>query len=161
MRLIYATVVASLLTAPAWGQQAATPNRPAATSYVSAADIVALAAKLGNDKNAFQSIIRLAPYNVSIEHRVALQGASIHEREAELFYVIDGSGTVVTGGTLVDAKRTNPENLSGDRITGGTSQKVTKGDFVLVPEGVPHWFSEINGVLTLMSLHLPRPALAK
>ena len=35
-------------------------------------------------------------------------------------------------------------------------RKIAKGDFILVPEGTPHWFSTIDGTLTLMSLHLPR-----
>jgi quercetin dioxygenase-like cupin family protein len=40
------------------------------------------------------------------------------------------------------------------RIVGGTSQRVAKGDFMLVPQGVPHWFSAVDGSVTLMSLHL-------
>ena len=47
-------------------------------------------------------------------------------------------------------------NLTGSGIDGGISKKVAKGDFILVPEGTPHWFSTIDGTLTLMSLHLPR-----
>jgi len=33
---------------------------------------------------------------------------------------------------------------------------VAKGDFIMVPENTPHWFSAIEGTLTLMSIHLPR-----
>jgi quercetin dioxygenase-like cupin family protein len=64
---------------------------------------------------------------------------------------------VVTGGALVKSSRTNADNLTGTGIEGGVSQHVTKGDFVMVPENTPHWFSAIEGSLTLMSLHLPRP----
>jgi len=45
-----------------------------------------------------------------------------------LFYVIDGAGTLVTGGKLIDEKRTNAENLSGSGIEGGVSKRVAKGD---------------------------------
>jgi quercetin dioxygenase-like cupin family protein len=62
---------------------------------------------------------------------------------------------VVTGGKLKEERRTNPENLSGTGIDGGTRKRVSKGDFVMVPEGVPHWFGEIDGALVLMSIHLP------
>jgi len=80
----------------------------------------------------------------------------VHEKEAEFFYVIDGAGTLVTGGKLVDEKRTNDANLSGTSISGGETKQIKKGDFILVPEGVPHHFPKVEGNLTLMSLHLPR-----
>ncbi len=44
--------------------------------------------------------------------------AAVHEKEAELFYVIDGSATLITGGKLVNEKRTNAENLTGTAIEG-------------------------------------------
>jgi mannose-6-phosphate isomerase-like protein (cupin superfamily) len=74
--------------------------------------------------------------------------------------VIDGSGTLVTGGKLVGETRTNADNLSGTAIEGGQTQAVSKGDFFIVPENTPHWFSKINGALVLMSLHVPRPVPA-
>jgi len=75
-----------------------------------------------------------------------------------MFFVIDGSGTLVTGGKLVGETRTNAENLSGTAIDGGASRNVAKGDYFIVPENTPHWFSKINGTLVLMSLHVPRTA---
>src|SRR5712664_4091101 len=50
--------------------------------------------------NFVQPIVRLAPYNANLEYRVAGVNApaSMHEREAEMFYVVEGSGTLVTGG---------------------------------------------------------------
>ncbi|HVV47265.1 MAG TPA: cupin domain-containing protein, partial [Bryobacteraceae bacterium] len=83
--------------------------------------------------------------------------ASVHEKEAEYFYVIDGSATLVTGGKLVNEKRTNAENLTGTAIEGGMTRNIAKGDFIVVPENTPHWFSPINGTLVLMSMHVPRP----
>jgi mannose-6-phosphate isomerase-like protein (cupin superfamily) len=70
--------------------------------------------------------------------------------------VIDGSATMVTGGKLVKEARTNAENLSGTGIEGGSSRTVAKGDFIIVPENTPHWFSAINDTLVLMSFHVPR-----
>lgn len=130
-------------------------------SVASSADVAALAAKAKGDRKEGQAlvsqpILQLAPYSVNLEYRVAVANAAVHQTEAELFYVIDGSATMVTGGKLVDEKRTNAENLSGTGIDGGTSRKVAKGDFVMVPENTPHWFSAIDGSVTLMSLHLPR-----
>jgi mannose-6-phosphate isomerase-like protein (cupin superfamily) len=107
--------------------------------------------------NFVQPIVRLAPYNANLEYRVAGVNApaSVHEREAEMFYVIEGSGTLVTGGTLREEKRTNAENLSGSAIDGGTQHRLAKGDWVMVPEKTAHWFTQIEGTLVLMSIHLP------
>ena len=77
-----------------------------------------------------------------------------------MFYVIDGSGTLVTGGKLVNESANQRRNLTGTAIANGKSQAVAKGDFVIVPENTPHWFNKINGTLVLMSLHVPRPVPA-
>jgi mannose-6-phosphate isomerase-like protein (cupin superfamily) len=79
----------------------------------------------------------------------------VHEREAEMFYVVEGSGTLVTGGKLKDEKRTNAENLTGSGVDGGTPRKIAKGDWVMVAEKTPHWFQQIDGTIVLMSIHLP------
>jgi mannose-6-phosphate isomerase-like protein (cupin superfamily) len=145
-------------------QPAAAPATPAAAlkTFASSTDVTALVAKAKAERKPDQALlsqplIQLAPYNVNVEYRVAVANAAVHEKEAELFYVIDGAGTVVTGGTLLTSSRTNADNLTGTGIEGGVSRHVTKGDFVMVPENTPHWFSAIEGSLTLMSLHLPRP----
>ena len=106
-----------------------------------------------------ESILQLAPYGAHLEYRASIGPAAIHEREAEFMYVIDGSATMVTGGKLVDEKRTNPANLSGTGIEGGASRTVAKGDFIMVPEGTPHWFSAIDGAVVLMTIHVPRPVM--
>jgi len=140
------------------GQRQNQGPAPLESGQVTAADLAAIVARQPKDRNGNQSFFRLAPYSVNMEHRVNVpQNASIHDKDAELFYVIDGSGTIVTGGTLVNGTK-NGDNSTGSGIEGGTSKKIAKGDFVLVPEGVPHWFSTIDGELTLMSLHLPRAA---
>jgi mannose-6-phosphate isomerase-like protein (cupin superfamily) len=138
-----------------------TPAPATTRTMVSSADVSALIAKAKAERKEgqallAQSMIQLAPYNVSLEYRSAVANAAVHEHEAELFYVVDGSATLVTGGTLKEEKRTNAENLSGSGIEGGVSRHVAKGDFVMVPEGTPHWFSAIDGTVVLMSLHLPR-----
>jgi mannose-6-phosphate isomerase-like protein (cupin superfamily) len=145
----------------AWAQQPAAANAGTAMkNFASSADVAALAAKAKRERKdgqalVAQPILQLAPYNVSLEYRTAVANAAVHEKEAELFLVMDGSATIVTGGTLVDEKRTNADNLSGTAIKDGTSRRVAKGDFIMVPEKTPHWFSAIDGSVTLMSLHLP------
>ena len=165
--LIGGLVLASLLTLSivAAQQPAAPGSNPAASrTMVSAADVQAMIANAKSTRKPdqallAQSMIQLAPYNVSLEYRAAVANAAVHETEAELFYVVDGSATLVTGGKLTKENRTNAANLTGDGIEGGTSRRVAKGDFIMVPEGVPHWFSAIDGTIVLMSLHLPHTPL--
>ncbi|MQA29363.1 MAG: cupin domain-containing protein [Luteitalea sp.] len=146
------------------GRQAAaqTAAPAAARLFAPAADVAALIERAKRERkpdqaNFVQPIVQLAPYNVNLEYRVGgvAATASVHDRDAELFLVIEGSGTVVTGGTLKDERRTSPDNLQGSAIEGGTSRRLGKGDWVMVPEKTPHWFTQIEGILVLMSVHLP------
>lgn len=164
MRARLLTLALMLVAALAIAQQPAKQAKqpPANKTYVSASDVTAMMAKAKNERkqdqaNLIQSLLQLAPYTANLEYRGAVGPAAVHEKEAELFYVIDGSGTLVTGGKLAGETRTNAENLSGTAIDGGDTQAVAKGDFFIVPENTPHWFSKINGTLVLMSLHVPRP----
>jgi mannose-6-phosphate isomerase-like protein (cupin superfamily) len=150
------------LTAFAIGAVAQQPAAQAMKTFASSSDVAALIAKAKSERKGdaplvAQRILTLAPYSANLEYRAAVGPAAVHEKEAEMFYVIDGSATLMTGGKLVKETRTNAENLSGTGIEGGTTQSVAKGDFVIVPENTPHWFSAINGTLILMSLHVPRP----
>ena len=70
--------------------------------------------------------------------------ASVHPDLTEIYYIVDGAGTFVTGGEVSD-----PENRSAG-ITGGVAQRVEAGDFVILPPGTPHWFSHIEGSITYM-----------
>lgn len=149
------TIVIAAAAAVVVAQQPAAQNAaPELKTYTSAADVQALIAQ----KKA-APLLAAAPYSVNIEYRATVGPAAVHEREAEIFYIIEGSGTLVTGGKLVNQTRTNPTNLSGTAVSGGSSRTVSHGDFILVPEGTPHWFSAIggNGVLVDMSIHVPRP----
>ncbi len=165
MRVLGSILVFTLLSSAALAQQKGGSAAQAMKTFSSSADVAAMIAKAKSERkqdqqNFVQQIVRLAPYNANLEYRALVGPAAVHEKEAELFYVIDGSATLVTGGKLTQESRTNAENLTGTGIEGGTQQQVGKGDFFIVPENTPHWFSPINGVLVLMSFHAPRPVPA-
>lgn len=162
MRAIGIGLTLAFVPTLVFAQQSA-PASP--KTFTSAAEVMALMAKAKSERKDNQPIVterilQLAPYNANLEYRGAVGPAAVHEKEAEMFYVIDGSATLVTGGKLVKESRTNPENLTGTGIEGGKSQEVAKGDFIIVPENTPHWFSAINGTVVLMSIHMPRPVPA-
>ena len=162
MRAFGISLALTLLAAAAMAQQKATqPPAQTMKTFSSSADVEALIAKARSERKENQPVVaerilQLAPYNANLEYRASVGPAAVHEREAEMFYVIDGSATMVTGGKLVKETRTNAENLSGTGIEGGSSRSIAKGDFIIVPENTPHWFSAINGTLVVMSLHVPR-----
>lgn len=74
--------------------------------------------------------------------------AEIHLKDTDLFYITEGTGTLVTGGTLMDGKTTASDEIRGAAIQGGERHRLTRGDVVIVPAGTPHWFQDINGALT-------------
>ena len=68
--------------------------------------------------------------------------ASVHEDVTEIYNIVAGSGTFVTGGTIANPK----ERTAG--ISGGVERHVVAGDFVVLPPGTPHWFRKIDGSIT-------------
>jgi mannose-6-phosphate isomerase-like protein (cupin superfamily) len=102
-------------------------------------------------------IITAQPYALNLEHRTGKAPASVHGGEAELIMVLDGSGTITTGGSLVDAVPGTNGNISGKDIAGGTAQHAVKGDMLMVPQGTAHMMvPDAGGAFVLATLHLPR-----
>ena len=128
-------------------------------TYASAADMAALIDKAQKESKDGAAIVvgeflKLAPYTVNLEYREKGKIGDVgnHPKDVELVYVLQGSGTLVTGG------KPAADRMS---IEGGESQKIGKGDFILIPEGVPHWISHEDQTIVLMSVHMPRPVPAK
>lgn len=153
------TALACLAAGPLSAQQASTPPK----TFASSSEIMGLIGKAKADRKGEQPlvvepILSLAPYRALLEYRPALAPAALHEKDAELMYVLEGTGNIVTGGKLVNEKRNNAHNLSGSSIENGHSQAVKKGDYVFVPENTPHQVEPTGGApIILVTLHVPRP----
>jgi glc operon protein GlcG len=89
-------------------------------------------------------LIEVGDYKIHASRRDGPGIAEIHTRDTDIAYVIQGSATLVTGGTAVDLKSTAPEELRGTTIAGGETRKLVPGDVVVIPNGVPHWFKEVE-----------------
>ena len=142
-------------------------QQPVAKSFSSAADVQSMIEKAKNERkpdqpNFIQQILQAAPYNVNLEYRV--QGIdtnpNIHDVEAEMVYVVDGAGVLTIGGKLKDERRTNDKNRTGSKLEGGTPRRIAKGDYVMIPENTAHSFTQVEGRLVIMSVHLPRSGAA-
>jgi len=117
----------------------------------------AKADRKGDAPTTSESILSLAPYRANLEYRPIPGPAAIHDTEDEVMFVIDGAGTITLGGQMVNPTRSNPTNQSAASISGGTDQKLTEGDFLIVPHGTPHQITAVPGApLVLMTLHVPQ-----
>ena len=94
--------------------------------------------------------------SVAMLHRVKAEaGALIHDHVTETYYILSGSGTIVTGGQLGSAKPTDLTRVNagmsqtGTRI-GGDARRVKPGDIIIIPAGTPHSFSALDGPISYL-----------
>jgi quercetin dioxygenase-like cupin family protein len=145
-----------LLAAGATGAaQAPAPPPPAVD--LTAADVKAFIDKLPKDRIS-DSPIRVADvggYKVGVYgvfRPKSQPGDAIrHDTSVtEIYYMLEGAGTLVTGGKLVDERSTGNSpntgrpNFGGSRIDGGVSRRVVPGDIIIIPGRVPHWWSNLE-----------------
>ena len=155
----------------ATAQQAASATKPLPATYVSAADIQAnMNAAPNSATNPLPNIrvVDAGGYNVAVGviHRPQTPPgvAAVHIKVTEIYHVMDGAGTLVTGGSMVNAKERPADSTSvkledgpgasGTSIQGGVSRRIKAGDVVIIPAGVPHWFSAIDGSITYVVMRV-------
>ncbi len=92
-------------------------------------------------------LLETAGYKVHASRRVEPGRAEIHTLDTDVIYVVDGSATLVTGGKAIDAKEIAPNEIRGTKIEGGQEHQITKGDVIIIPNGVPHQFKAVTGEL--------------
>jgi glc operon protein GlcG len=83
-------------------------------------------------------------YMVHASHRDKPGVAEIHTLDTDIVYVLEGTATLVTGGTAVEPKTIAPNELRGKSIDGGVTRKLIPGDVVIIPNNVPHWFRDVS-----------------
>ena len=103
---------------------------------------------IGHDKVAESiakggNLVTAPDLTVLGSHRAGPGQVEVHEKETDVFYVVDGSATFVTGGTMIGGKQTKANQMLGTDIQGGESHHLVKGDVIVIPAGIPHWFKEV------------------
>jgi glc operon protein GlcG len=83
-------------------------------------------------------------YMVHASRREQSGMSEIHTKDADIVYVLDGTATLVTGGAAVNSKPIAEDEFRGERIDGGEIRQLSKGDVIIIPAGVPHWFKEVT-----------------
>lgn len=71
--------------------------------------------------------------------------SEVHTLDTDIIYVVEGTATFVTGGRSIDPKMTAANEFRGTSIEGGETRQLKKGDVVIVPNGTPHWFKQVDG----------------
>ncbi|MGH8459449.1 MAG: heme-binding protein, partial [Nevskiales bacterium] len=87
-------------------------------------------------------------YMVHASRREKAGQAEVHNNDADIIYVLDGTATFVTGGTMVDPKNIAADEVRGASVENGETRMLKKGDVIIVPNNTPHWFKETSNPFT-------------
>jgi mannose-6-phosphate isomerase-like protein (cupin superfamily) len=103
------------------------------------------------DGSASETLREYPQHFAMLSFRSRSGEVEVHERFADLFVVLAGAATLVTGGTVTGARIVAPGETRGESIAGGTPQKLRPGDVAHVPAGTPHQML-LKGDETITSL---------
>ncbi len=116
-----------------------------AQNYLSAEDLATMGEDLAdnvgpNNAAILDRVFEDGRHFGAMVHREPGPGFSeSHDEWADIYFVTDGKATLVTGGTITNAREDSPGEIRGTGITGGTSRRLGKGDIVHIPATVPHY----------------------
>lgn len=144
------------------GAASAQTTAPAATAsgFASGADVQAqvstmLAEMKPGQGFMWRPLVRDGKTVAAIEIWKKPGQPAIHPAQAEYAIVLEGRGTLVWGGTMIDPVTKNANQIDGSRIEGGETRTLGPGDVILIPAGVPHWFGIEGDRLVLLGIKLP------
>jgi mannose-6-phosphate isomerase-like protein (cupin superfamily) len=105
------------------------------------------------------TLARYRGHYTMLTARTASGGAEVHKHFADFLFVLAGSGTELTGGTVVDAKEKPNGEVSGTRLEGAVARTLQKGDVIHIPAGTPHQAIEAPGQsITIYVVKVEEPA---
>ena len=151
-----------MLTLLAFTLALASAEPQAVSGTVISADEIAATLKQSIANNTVDQPIKLADLPGGHKASVALlrrtkaeTSALIHDYVTEIYQIVEGSGTLVSGGTLMDPKendltRVNAGMSHTGMHHGGESRKVKAKDVIIVPAGMAHRFSELDGPIVYL-----------
>lgn len=102
------------------------------------------------------TLLNTGAFQILTSHRIEPGAVEVHARYGDIMYVIEGSATVVTGGTVVDGKTTAPGEIRGKSITGGKTNHLVPGDVLVIQAGTPHWFQQVD---KLVNYYVVKPRM--
>jgi mannose-6-phosphate isomerase-like protein (cupin superfamily) len=139
MKLTRYVLAAGTFLGLAWGSTVASTQK--GVTYLPA-DKVSAAFVTG------MPLVEVENYKVHASRRDVAGQAEVHEKDTDIVHVLTGTATLVTGGSVIEPKTIAPEEIRGSGVQGGEARRLSPGDVLIVPNGVPHWFKEVPGPLT-------------
>ena len=126
---------------------------PAATYKTETELLGALAAGSATPDMLTSAVSNADRHRINVVRRTKAAGAIAHDGFAELHHIIEGSATLVTGGTIV-RRTARGAGAAGEPATieNGVRRRVTKGDVILIPAGLPHWYTDLDGRITYLEV---------
>ena len=97
-------------------------------------------------------LVTASNLTVSGNHRTGPGQVEVHDRETDIFYVVEGEATIVTGGTMVGGRQTAAGQSRGTDVQGGETRRLKKGDVMVIPAGIPHWFKEVSPTINYLTV---------
>ncbi len=101
------------------------------------------------------TLIKGDSYRIVTGRRVRPGEVEIHALDTDLIYVVQGTATLVIGGTPVDARTSAPNEVRAKSSQGGKPYPLAKGDVIIVPKGTPHWFQKVSGTFDYLTIKVP------
>ena len=143
-------------------------NKVLPATAISAAQIQALMGPRKPDTLPNIRVLDAGGHNVGVGVLYRTEGqtqnTAVHFKVSEVYHVMKGSGTLVTGGTVVNPKtrtadsvevtREDGPGVTGTAIQGGVNHELKEGDIIVIPAGTPHWFSKINGSIAYLVIRI-------
>jgi len=151
---LWSRVFVKLLTFAGWAALPMVPVTANAQSpvYVESQKVLENFGKQGGNP-----LVPGEAYRVQTDRRTANGNIEIHEKETDIFYVMDGSATLIAGGTAVEPKATRPGQMTAKDIMNGQTCNLKNGDIVVIPAGQPHWFKQVNGFINYLTVKSVQP----
>jgi glc operon protein GlcG len=120
-------------------------HSPLPVTYIESQKVAASFTKgavlVGEDENMMHAARN---YMVHASHRDKPGVVEVHELDTDIVYVLKGSAQLITGGTPVGMKTIAPHEFRAPTVDGGETRNLVPGDVVIIPNGVPHWFKEVE-----------------
>jgi mannose-6-phosphate isomerase-like protein (cupin superfamily) len=104
-----------------------------------------LAGKMSDKKIASETLASYGNHSTMLAHREGDGEVEVHDKMADVFYVVSGEASLIVGGTVVGGHPTTPGEIRGTSITGGGKKMLGAGDAVHIPAKVPHQMLVANG----------------
>jgi len=108
---------------------------PAAVHYIGHDKVTQVMSKGGQIVND--------PGLIVLAQRREAGEAEYHDHTNHVFIMVEGEATLVVGGTMVEPRRTAPNQMRAPSIQGGTTHHLSKGDVITIPAKTPHWFKDV------------------